>query len=133
MPHRLRPESRNLKIVLQDTKRLAQLIRRRLEELSLKFEARSPGQIAADVQPLALDVQKHVVSENAFRRIRVMRTARGVNVMIAAVIAVIRRIEPALQLDVQVHRPRSVAMNLPRDELVFGSATVRHDEVPRRQ
>ena len=43
-----------------------------LEELALVVVARPPRQAAADVQPLALDVQEHVLGQHAFGRVRVV-------------------------------------------------------------
>ena len=71
----------------------------RLEELPLEVVARAPGQVAADVQPFALDVQEHVVGEDALGRVRVVGAAGGVDVVVAAVEAVVHRVDPALELD----------------------------------
>src|SRR6266480_3625427 len=78
-----------------------QAIRHRLriifpaEELFLIVVARTPGEHAAYVQLLALDLPSHVFGTNALRGVLIMRTASGVNMMIAGVPAVFRWVNPS--------------------------------------
>ena len=109
MAERLGAEAADLDVVLQQRQRLAERVGRRREELPLVIEARPPGQHAADVQPLALDLQEHVRRIHAFGRGRVVRAAGRVDVVVAAVEAVRRRIDPALELHGDFRRVRAVA------------------------
>src|SRR5438552_14451065 len=63
MAERLRAETADLDIVFEHSERFAELVGGRFEELALEFIARPPGEIAADVQALALYMQKHILSE----------------------------------------------------------------------
>ena len=88
VPQGLRAEAADLDVVLQDGEGLADWFGRRLEELALEVVAGSPGQDAADVQALSLDLEQHVVGVDALGGAGVVGAARGVDVVVAAVEAV---------------------------------------------
>ena len=94
---RLRTEAADLDVVFHQRQRLAALVGRRREKLPLMIEARAPRQHAADIEPLAFDLPEHVRRIDAFGRRRVVRAACRVDVMVAAVEAARRRIDPALE------------------------------------
>src|SRR5690349_16641439 len=98
MPHRLRTEAADLQVVLQSRERLADEIRFGREIAALEVVARSPRQNASDVQAFAVNLPEHVGRGDAFRRRRVVRTSRSVDVVIAAEEAVPGGIDPAFQL-----------------------------------
>ena len=101
VPERLRAEAADLDVVLEHGQRLAQAVGPRAEEPALEVVARAPGQDAADVQPLALDLEEHVLRLDALGRVGVVGTAGGVDVVVAAEEAVGRRVDPALEPDVE--------------------------------
>ena len=88
MAERLGAEAADLDVVLHQRPRLAAPVGRRCEELPLMIESGSPRQHAADVEPLSLDLAKHVGRVHSLRRRGVVGTTRGVDVVIAAVEAV---------------------------------------------
>src|ERR1019366_6149622 len=116
----LRAEAADFDVVLEHREWLADLVGVRLKELALEVKAWPPRQVAADIEPLALDVQEHILREDSLRRICVVGTAGRVNVMIAAVEAVVPWVDPTLQLD----RNRGLAFfgNL---DLLFDQAILR--------
>ena len=99
VPERLRAEPADFQVVLQDRPGLAHLVRPGREELPLEGEARSPGEHAAHVQPLAFDLEKHVLRPDALGRGGVVGAAGGVDVVVAAEKAVGGRIDPTFQID----------------------------------
>ena len=108
-------------------------MRRRLEELPLEVVARPPGQAAADVQPLALDVQEHVLGEHALGRVGVVGAAGRVDVVVAAVAAVVRRVDPALELDLDRRVALAGTVTFFAMQPVLRPAAVGHRQLARRQ
>ena len=90
-------EAAHLHVVAQQRVRLAERMRGTAKEWPLMLEAVTPGEHAADVQAFALHLGKHVRGLHANGGGGVVRAAGGMNVMIAAVIAEVRRIDPALK------------------------------------
>src|SRR5437870_3150831 len=129
----LRTEAADLQVILDDGEGLAQLVHGGFEELPLEIVARTPRQVTAHVQPFALDMQEHVVGKDTFGRIGVVGAAGGVDVVIAAVVAIITGVDPALELNADM----GVALLRDGDRTlqltVFGSSTKRHGELARRQ
>ncbi len=105
------------------------------------IEAGAPRQHAADIEPLAFDLPEHVGRIDAFGRRRVVRAPGRVDVMVAAVEAARRRIDPALELhgDFRVAglpiAPFGRRGNLhgARDRPVLGPTAVGHRELTGRQ
>src|SRR5437762_14191733 len=99
-----------------------QAIRHRLriifpaEELFLIVVARTPGEHAAYVQLLALDLPSHVFGTNALRGVLIMRTACGVNMMIAGVPPVFRWVNPSLHLEGDFFGRRVADLDLRSEE-----------------
>jgi hypothetical protein len=83
----LGPEAGDFEGVFHERLRLASLVGQRGEELLLMIEPRTPGQHAADVQPLTFDLPEHVRGLHTLGGRRVVRTAGGVDVMVAAEVA----------------------------------------------
>ena len=141
MAERLRAEAADLDVVLHQRQRLAALVGRRREELPLMIEARAPRQHAADIEPLAFDLPEHVRRIHAFGRRRVVRAAGRVDVMVAAVEAARRRIDPALEPhgDFRAEdRPscppaRRGNRHGALDPPILGPAAVEHRELAGRQ
>src|SRR5262245_32332118 len=96
VPRAMRAEARNLDVVAQQVGIARDFIVLAGEELNLVIEARTPGEIAAYLQIFTKAVADHVLGVDALRRIRVMGTAGGVDVMIARVPAKLRGIDPPL-------------------------------------
>ena len=88
MPERFGAEAADLDVVLHQGPRFAAAIGRWGEELALMIEAGPPRQHAADVEPFSLDLAEHVGRIHALGWRRVVGTARGVDVVIAAVVTV---------------------------------------------
>ena len=103
----------------------------RLEEPALIVVARSPGQDAADVQALALDLEEHVLGPDALGRGGVVGAARGVDVVIAAVEAVGARVDPALQPDLDRRLAPRRDFDLPADQAIFGPSAIGHGHLAR--
>jgi len=133
VPQRLRAETADLHVIFQHGEWLADLVRVRFEELALEVVARAPGQIAADVKGLPLDMEKHVLRENAFGRVGIMSAACGVDMMISAVEAVVLRFDPALQLDADHRLPFVGNLDPLFDHAILRTATVGHRQFARRQ
>src|SRR5438128_574209 len=68
------------------------------EKLLLKIETRTPGEVATDFEVFAQAMAHHINRRHAFGRFGVMRTARGMNVMVPRPPAQFRGINPALHL-----------------------------------
>ena len=68
MPERRRTKSAEFEVVLQQRRRLADVIGLGAEVVSLEVKTRAPRQNAADVQAFAFDLQKHIVRSHALRR-----------------------------------------------------------------
>src|SRR5579859_2866398 len=98
MPQRLGSEAAYLDIVFQHGERLADSVDFLAVEPPLKLEAGPPGEDATDVEPFALDLHEHVAGQDTLGRTRVMSATGGVDVMVAAVVAVLHRIDPAFEL-----------------------------------
>src|SRR5262245_4215369 len=132
MAQRLRAEAADFDVILQDGEWLTDLVRLGFEELPLKFETRAPREVASDIEAFTFHMKKHVFRENAFGRIGVMRTARGVNVVIAAVEAILHRVDPAFELDgngrVALLGDRDTSFAL----TILGAAAIRHRQLARR-
>jgi hypothetical protein len=126
-------EPAHLDVVLEDGERLGQLVRDGLEELPLVVVARPPGEAAADVQPLPLHVEEHVLRQHPLGRGRVVGTAGGVDVVVAAEPPGVGRGDPPLQLDGDLVRPGGRDLFLPHHQPVLGAAAVHHRELARRQ
>src|SRR5262249_44110131 len=126
-------EAADLQVVLDDGEGLANLVHPGVKELALELETRTPGQIAADVKPLALDVQEHVAGKDALGGVGVMGAAGGVNVMVAGVEAVVRGIDPAFELHLDLGRALVRDEDLARLLPILGASAKSHGELPRRQ
>src|SRR5438874_5521296 len=98
MSQRLRAEPADFQVVLDNRERLTYFVDTWFEELTLEVVTGSPGQIAADVEAFSLDMEEHIAGEHSFRRVGVMSTPGGMNVMIATVETVAGGVDPALQL-----------------------------------
>src|SRR5262245_59727517 len=59
VPERLRAEPADFDIIFDDRQRLAQPVGARAEEPALEVVTRAPGQHAADVQALTLDLEEN--------------------------------------------------------------------------
>src|SRR5207247_7714148 len=79
----VRAEAGDLDVVAQQVREPRHLVHRAGEELLLVIEAWAPGQGAADLQVLAHAVSHHIRRADAFGRVRVMRAAGGVDVVVA--------------------------------------------------
>ena len=90
-------KSRHLEVVVHQAVRSRQRIVLAGEELLLVVVAGTPGEDRTEVQRLALNLTDHVVRQNAFGRILIMRAAGRVNVMVSRVPAERRRIDPSFQ------------------------------------
>src|SRR6476619_1146774 len=99
VPKRLRSKTADLDVVFHDRPRLTARVGDRGKKLLLMVESRSPRQHAADVQPFALDLAEHDRGVHTFRRERVVRTAGGVDMVIAAEESVCGRIDPPFETD----------------------------------
>ena len=99
-----RREAGDLEVVVHQTRRRRQRMIAAAEELFLVVVRRPPGQHRCEVQRFADDLRPHVFRLHAFGRVLVVRAAGGVDVMIAGEPAVLRRIDPARQLEDQLHR-----------------------------
>jgi len=102
----LGPEAAHLDVVFHERLRFAPLVGERGEELFLVIEPGSPGEHAADVQPLAFYLPEHVRGLDSFGGRRVVRTAGGVDVVVAAEVSARRWIDPAFEPDRDFWRRR---------------------------
>ena len=78
------PETRNFNIIAQEVRIDGNLVILAGKKLFLVIEARTPGKVRSDLEILSLNMSKHVGGMHPFSRIRIMSTACGMNVMIAA-------------------------------------------------
>ena len=92
----MRPETRNFNIIAQEVRIDGNLVILAGKKLFLVIEARTPGKVRSDLEILSLYVSKHVGGMHPFSGIRIMSTACGMNVMIAAPITKKRRVNPPL-------------------------------------
>ena len=96
----VRAEAGHFDVVAEQVGILGNFVVRPAEELFLVIEARTPGQVRADLQILADAMAEHVHRVDAFGGIHVVRATSGVDVMIARPPAELRRIDPAFHLEV---------------------------------
>src|SRR5438270_13050792 len=99
MTRLMRTEPRNFDIVAQEVGILRYLVDTAAKELLLIIEARSPRQVAPHFQIFAQAMTDHVGRQHAFARFRVMRAARGMNMVVAGPPTQPRGIDPALNLE----------------------------------
>ena len=104
-----RRKPRHLDVVVHDSLRLGKLVVLAAEKLLLVVPRRTPRQHRADVEVLAQNLPDHVLRMYAFGRILVVRTARSVDMVVARPPAVLRRIDPSLELK------RKLARRVPLD------------------
>ena len=84
----------DLDVVVEQVGVLGHLVVPAREELFLKIKARTPGEVAADLEILALAMAVHVLSEHALARSGIMGATGGMDVMIAGPPAKLRWVEP---------------------------------------
>src|SRR5262249_23741097 len=101
VPQRLRAEPADLQVVLQDRQRLADLVGGGREELALVLEAGAPGEHAAHVEPFSLHLEEHVFWRDTPGGALIMRATRAVDVVVAAEIPVLPRVDPAPRADLE--------------------------------
>ena len=104
-----RRKPRHLDVVVHDSLRLRKLVVLAAEKLLLVIPGRTPRQHRADVEVLAQNLPDHVLRMYAFGRILVVRTAGSVDMVVARPPAVLRRIDPSLELKPKL--ARSVPLN----------------------
>src|SRR5262245_8851158 len=134
---RLRSETTDLDVVLHDRQRFAPLVGRWCKELLLMIEPWPPRQHAADVQTLTLDLTEHDRGILALGRKRVVCAAGSVNVVVTAEEAMGRRVDPPLEMNLDLgllrwHRARG-NRHLPLQPSILRSAAIEHREAARRQ
>src|SRR6266404_3362652 len=95
----MRSESGNFHVIPQQVRILRHAIDLAAEKLLLKIKAWSPSQIAAHFQIFAQAMAHHVRWRDPLRRLGIMSTARGMDVMISGPPAQFGRIDPALHLE----------------------------------
>src|SRR5215831_1892906 len=103
------------------------------EELLLIVVIRPPREDRREVEMLAEDLPDHVLGFDTFGWVRVVRAYRGMNVVIARIPAVFRRIDPAVELEREFVGPVSLVGEFTRMRQVFGTARVLHGVVAGRQ
>src|SRR2546423_2159191 len=91
-----RRKARNLEIVMHQFVRFGEWMVFAAEELLLVVVAGTPGEHRADVQFFAEDLAHHVIRLDPLSWILVMRTARGMHVMVAGIPVILGRIDPAV-------------------------------------
>ena len=99
-----RRKARHLDVVVQQAIGCGERMVRAAEELLLMVVARPPRQHRADVQRFAAHLPHHVVGSDTLRRVLVVRAPRRVHVVVAGVVAELRRIDPAPQRHVDATR-----------------------------
>ena len=97
-----RREAGDLQVVVHQPRRRRQRMIDAAEELLLEVVRRPPGQHRREVERFAVDLRPHVFRPDALGRILVVRAAGRVDVVIAGIPAVLRRIDPAQQLKDQL-------------------------------
>src|SRR6266403_1903397 len=95
----MRSESGNFHVITQQVRILRHAIDLAAEKLLLKIKTWPPGQIAAHLQIFAQAMAHHVRRSDTFRRLGIMSTARGMDVMISRPPTQFGRIDPALHLE----------------------------------
>src|SRR5262245_45497827 len=96
MPGMARRESGDFQVVVHELVWPGEWMILAAEELLLVVVARSPCEHGADIQFLALDLAHHVIWLHTFRGILVVRTTRGMYMMVPGIPAIFRRIDPPL-------------------------------------
>src|SRR5262245_12896654 len=99
MPTLMRTKARHLDIITKQIRRARCRVFAPCEELLLIVKTRTPRQVRPDLQIFTLAVPRHVRRVQTLRGRGVMRTSRGMNVMIPAPPAKLRRINPALHFE----------------------------------
>ena len=79
----MRAEPGNLNVVVQQIRPDRNFVVLAGKKLLLIIEARSPGEVATDLQVFAQAMPQHVRRVDAFGRLGVMRAAGCVNVVVA--------------------------------------------------
>ena len=102
------------------------------EKLPLMLKARPPCENAADIQPFAFHMRKHVRRIDSDGWKLIVGAARCVNVMIARIKAEGLRIDPPLQIEFQLRRLIG-DFDRPRLNLILRPATRLNGEFSRRQ
>src|SRR6185503_2310863 len=101
MPEGSRTKPADLQVVLHQGQPFAQLMNQRAEETTLIIKTGSPSQNTTDIQTLAVDLPEHVARCDALGGAGVMRATRSMNMMVAAEVAIIRRVKPSLQPELE--------------------------------
>ena len=78
----MRTEAGDLDVVMKQVRVFRNGVIFAGEELFLVIETRTPGQIAADLEILALAVAVHVCGADTFGRLGIVGATRGVNMVI---------------------------------------------------
>ena len=94
----VRAEAGDLDVVTEEIGVPGDLVVLPGEELLLVIEARTPGQVAADLEILAEAVAHHVGRVHTLARLGVVGAAGGMDVMIAGPPAAQGRVDPAVDL-----------------------------------
>src|SRR5262245_21926023 len=95
----MRTKTGDLNVIPKQVGVLRNLVYLAAEKLLLKIEARSPGQVAADLKVFTHALAHHIGRRDAFSRFGVMGATGCVNVMIAGPPPQLRRIYPSLDLE----------------------------------
>jgi len=94
----MRAEAADLDIIAHEIRIAADVVRPAGEELFLIVETRAPGQAAADLDVLAHGMAEHVLRTHALGRVFIVQAAGGMDVVVAAPVAMLVRIDPAFDL-----------------------------------
>src|SRR5207247_3820994 len=97
----MRAETGDLDVIVQQVGVARNCVVLSSEKLLLIVEARTPRQVAANLQILAEAMSHHVRRMNTFTRFGVMRAAGGVNVMVTGPPAELRGINPAFHFKIK--------------------------------